>query len=59
MLGNLYFSFLDYTFVKRTSIGPISDQIGLQNCEKILKVKFTNSDDDLSSLGNTVYRRFF
>ena len=43
----LYFSFLNYTFVKRTSIGPISDQICLQNCEKIFKAKFTNSDDDL------------
>ena len=52
----LYFSFLDYTlfFVKRTSIGPISDQI----CEKILKAKFTNSDGDFRSLGNTVYRSF-
>ena len=63
MSGNLYFIllFLTYTFffVKRTSIGPVSDQICLQNCEKLLKAKFTNSDDDLWSLGNTVYRSFF
>ena len=46
-----------FFFVKSTSIGPISDQICLQNCEKILKAKFTNSDDDLWSLGK-VTRRF-
>ena len=45
--------------MKRTSIGPISDQICLQNCEKILKAKFTNPDDDRWSLGNTVYQIFF
>ena len=57
----LYFSFLDYTFffVKRTSSSLISDQICFQNCEKILKAKITNSEDDLRSLGNTVYQSFF
>ena len=62
MSGNLYFIFLfldcTFFFVKRTSIGPISDQICLQDCEKILKAKLTNSDDNLWSLGNTIYRSF-
>ena len=50
-----FFSRLYIFFVKHTSICLISDQICLQNCEKILKAKFTNSDDDPWSLGNTVY----
>ena len=48
---DLYFIFLFLTiyffFVKRNSICAVSDQICYKTLKKILKTKFTNSDDNL------------
>ena len=51
MSGNFYFLFpfltIYFFFVKRNAICAISDRICYKTLKKILKTKFTNSDDNL------------